>query len=58
MAQCSVSSQINNLLKKYEVLFQDEAGVIKGDPVSIELKANSQPVSLRFRPVPFSLDIK
>lgn len=55
IAQCSVGSQINDLLKKYEVLFQDEAGVLKGDPVSIELKSNSQPVSLRFRPVPFAL---
>ncbi|RVE40466.1 hypothetical protein evm_014884 [Chilo suppressalis] len=52
----NLHSELDNLLKKYKVLFDEsEVGNIKGDPVSLHVRKGSKPIFCRARLVPFAL---
>lgn len=51
----SVLRMLEGLLKEYEILFGEEAGVISGEPAAIELKENARPIFIRARQVPYAL---
>ncbi|XP_031332739.1 uncharacterized protein K02A2.6-like [Photinus pyralis] len=48
-------SVLKKLLGKYSVLFDKQIGEMKGEPVSINLKANANIPFFRARPVPFAI---
>lgn len=50
-----ISLELEKLVKKFDILFKDDSGVILGEPASIELKENAKPIFLRARPAPFAL---
>lgn len=51
--QCS--TQLDDLLKEYDRLFQEELGTVQNFKASLHLKDSTQPILFRPRPVPFAI---
>ena len=48
-------SALNDVLQRYEHVFNDELGALKGTKASIHMKDDATPVFMRSRPVPYAL---
>jgi len=57
-SQCLSSEQIANLehlLEKYDHIFSDTAGILKGPPVKVHFKPGASPVFTKAREIPIAL---
>ena len=51
----AVKSELDQLLLRYEEVFRDELGTLKGTEAHLELKPNTQPKFCKARSVPYSM---
>ena len=49
------SAQVEDLLKEFDELFQDELGTVENFTAKLTLKGDAQPKFFRPRPIPFAL---
>ena len=51
----SVQSEVDQILEKYETIFQEKLGTIKGVSARLELKSDARPKFYKARAVPYAL---
>ena len=51
----SVQSEVDQILEKYETIFQEKLGTIKGVSARLELKSDARPKFCKARAVPYAL---
>ena len=54
----TTQSPLNDVLHRYEHVFNDELGALKGMKASIHLKEDATPMFMRSRPVPYMFFVK